>query len=126
MSLITITPYLCFTDTAAAIAFYTEAFGAVETDIIIEEDGRIGHAELRIGEAALLLSDEFPEIGVLSPATIGGSPIMLVLEVPDVDAVFAQAVAAGAAPDRPVAGESLRNGKIIDPFGHRWMILTRK
>ena len=126
MSLITLTPMLSFTDAAAAISFYKEAFGAIETKRITETSGRIGHAALQIGEAILMLSDEYPEIGVLSPATIGGSPVMLLLQVPDVDAVFAQAVTAGATVDRPVAGDSLRNGKLIDPFGHRWMILTRK
>jgi PhnB protein len=125
----TATPYLCVKDTAAAINFYTRAFGAVETARLIQPDGRIGHAEIRIGGAPIFISDEFPEIGVLSPASLGGSPVMIVLDVPDIDALFDQAIAAGAIADRPVAdqfGGAQRNGKLIDPFGHRWMILTRK
>ena len=116
---------LSFND-AAAIAFYKEAFGAVETDRITDPQGKIAHAALRIGDAEMMLSDECPEIGVLSPSSVGGSPVMLLLQVPDVDAVFAQAVAAGATIARPVAGDALRNGKLLDPFGHRWMILTKK
>jgi PhnB protein len=128
-SQITITPMLSFKDAASAIEFYKRAFGAVEVTRLTEENGRVGHAELRIGDAALMLSDEYPEIQVLSPETIGGSPVMLLLTVKDVDAVFHQAVAAGAAVDRPLQdtfGGAMRNGKLVDPFGHRWMILTRR
>jgi PhnB protein len=125
----TATPYLCVTDTAAAIAFYVRAFGAVEVGRLTQRDGRIGHAEIRIGGAPIFVSDEFPEIGVRSPASLGGSPVMIVLDVPDVDALFNRAVAAGATVDRPVADQfdgAQRNGKLNDPFRHRWMILTRK
>lgn len=122
------TPYLAFKDTSAAITFYQQAFGAVEA-YRLEENGSIGHAEIRIGGAVIFLSDEFPEIGVLSAETVGGSPVMIVLEVPDVDALFHQAVQAGARVDRPLQDGfdgTLRTAKLIDPFNHRWMILTHK
>ncbi|HEU5014744.1 MAG TPA: VOC family protein [Roseiflexaceae bacterium] len=125
----TVTPYLCTKDTASAIEFYRQAFSATETYRLNGDDGRIAHAEIKIENAVIMLSDEHPEINVLSPQTIGGSPVLLVLDVADVDAVFAQAVAAGAMVERPIEdsfGGTLRNGKVIDPFGHRWMILTYK
>jgi PhnB protein len=73
-----------------------------------------------------MLSDEFPEINILSPETIGGSPVMILLLVPNVDEFFTRAVAAGAKLVRPIEGDDFRNGKLEDPFGHRWMIMTRK
>jgi PhnB protein len=123
-----ITPYLCAKDAARAIDFYKQAFGALEISRITDDDGRIGHAELLIGGAKVFISDEYPEIGVLSPETVGGSPVMVVLEVENVDALFNQAVTAGASVDRPVMDRfdgALRNGKLIDPFGHRWMLSSR-
>lgn len=125
---ITATPYLCAKDTASAIEFYKKAFGAIETARLTEPSGRISHAEIAIGDAQIMISDEFPEINVLSPQSIGGSPVMIVLEVENVDTVFNQAVAAGATVDRPVMDGfdgAMRNGKLVDPFGHRWMILTQ-
>jgi PhnB protein len=122
----TATPYLCCKDSAAAIDFYRRAFGAAELSRIVD-NGRVSHAEIRIGDAAIFLSDEHPESDVLSPDTRGGSPVMIVLSVPDVDAMFEQAVDAGAAVDRPLQdgfGGKLRTAKLIDPAGHRWMILT--
>ncbi len=121
---ITITPYICVKGAREALAFYTRAFGAVETGRIVMPDGRIGHAEIRIGGAPIFLADEHPEIDVLSPRTLGGSPVTLHLTVPDVDALFDQAIAAGATVTRPVAdqGHGHRNGKLRDPFGHVWMI----
>jgi PhnB protein len=123
---ITATPMLSFKDAVRAIAFYVEAFGAKETVRLTDDDGKIAHAEIRIGGAPIMLADEFPEIGVLSPESIGGSPVMILLQVADVDTFFQRAVAAGATVARPVAGDALRNGKLVDPFGHRWMILTRQ
>jgi PhnB protein len=121
---ITVTPYLCVNDARRALAFYQEAFGAVETNRIVMADGRMGHAEIRIGGALIFLADEFPEIGVLSPPSLGGSAVLIHLTVPDVDALTAQAVAAGATVLRPVAdqGGGHRNGKLTDPFGHNWML----
>jgi uncharacterized glyoxalase superfamily protein PhnB len=119
-----ITPMLCVRDASAAIDWYGKAFGAEEV-LRLSEGERITHCEMRIGAANFMLADEFPDIGVLGPASIGGSPVMLLLIVADVDNVFARAVDAGAKIDRAVAGDSLRNGKLVDPFGHRWMIMTR-
>ncbi len=121
-----ITPMLSYKNAASAIEFYQKAFGASEVTRQIDSTGRVSHAEIRIGNAPIMMSDEFPEIGVFSPETVGGSPVMILLEVEDVDSFFETAVAAGAIVARPVAGDSLRNGKLVDPFGHRWMILTRK
>ena len=125
----TVTPYLCATDATAAIEFYKQAFGAVVTLLLPDEQGRVSHATLQVGGAEFYLSDEYPAIDVRSPQTLGGSPVLIVLDVPDVDALFAQAVAAGATVDRPLAVEfdgALRNGKLIDPFGHRWMLSTTR
>ncbi len=119
-----ITPMLCCRDAAKAIEWYTVALGAEET-LRLSDGTKVTHSELRIGGAAIMVADEFPEIAVLSPQSIGGSPVMLLLEVSDVDAVFSRAVAAGATQTRAVAGDDLRNGKLIDPYGHHWMIMTR-
>lgn len=120
--------YLTVRDGPAAIAYYVHVFGAVEEDRFAEPGGRVGHADLRIGEATLMLSDEYPEYGARSPDTIGGSPVMLHLYVEDADAVVARAVEAGARLDAPVEDQFYgdRGGKITDPFGHRWWIATRK
>jgi PhnB protein len=119
------TPYLCAKDAAAAIAFYQEAFGATETSRM-SDGGKVAHAELAINGASIFLSDEYPEIDVLSPQSLGGSPVTLHLTVPDVDAVVERAVAAGAQLLRPVADQfhGHRNGKLKDPFGHVWKIST--
>lgn len=126
---VSVTPYLCVKDTDAAIDFYKRAFRAVEVMRLLDEDGRISHAEIRIGDIPIMISDEYPEINVLSAETIGNSPIMLILEVADADEVFDRAVAEGATVVRPMSerfdGE-MRNGKLDDPFGHRWMILSRR
>ncbi len=124
---VTTTPMLSFKDASAAIEFYEKAFGAVEiTRLVDASNGKVTHAEIRIGAAPIMLSDEFPEIGVLSPETIGGSPVMILLLVPNVDEFFNHAIAAGAKLVRPIEGDDFRNGKLDDPFGHRWMIMTRK
>src|SRR4051812_25936333 len=95
-----ITPYLCVQDAAAAIDFYTEAFGAKENFRMTGQDGRIGHAEISIGGAAVMMSDEHPEINVVSPTTLGNTAVALHVLVPDVDAVCKAAVAAGAQAER--------------------------
>jgi PhnB protein len=118
-------PYLCMTDAKAALDFYSKAFGAVETSRLIDpKDGRVGHAEIRIGENMLYLADEFPEIGVRSPTHADFHSTSLVLNVTDADAVFTQAVAAGATIERPLADQfyGQRSGTILDPYGYRWMI----
>jgi len=122
------TPYLCVQGASDAIAFYVKAFGAVETSRLAEPGGRIGHAEIKIGDAPLMLSDEYPEEGVQSPATLGGSPVAIHLYVADVDALAARAVAAGAKLTRPIEDQFYgdRSAILLDPFGHRWFFATRK
>lgn len=125
----TLTPMIDVKNAIAAIEFYKRAFGAVEVMRLNEDDGRVSHCELRIGGATLMLSDEYPEINHLSPQTIGGSPVILLLTVPDVDVVFERAVAAGATITRPLQDGfdgALRTGKLMDPFGHPWMIVTQR
>jgi len=123
-----VTPYICVKDSSAAIEFYKRAFGAAELTRIPMPDGRIGHAEIKIGEATIMMADEFREIQFLSPESIGGSPVMLHVYVDDVDALASQAVAAGAKLARPVADQTYgdRNCKIEDPFGHTWFFATPK
>src|SRR5215203_3383917 len=120
------TPYLCVKGAAGAIEFYEKAFGAHEVLRLAEPGGRIGHAEIRIGEARIMLADEYPELGFLSPPSIGGSAVSIALQVEDVDAVAARAVAAGAKLTRPVRDEFYgeRSGKLEDPFGHVWQVST--
>jgi PhnB protein len=122
----TVTPYLIVKGGAQALDFYARAFGAVEHLRI--GSGKIGHAEIAIGNSRVMLADEHPEVGALSPATVGCSPVTLHLYVEDVDAVIARAVAAGATLIRPVADQFYgdRVGGIVDPFGHHWSIATHK
>lgn len=123
-----LTPYLGFKDAARAIEFYANAFGAKEQFRLAEPSGRIGHAEMKIGEAQLMMSDEYPDFGALSAQTLGGCPITLHLYVEDVDAFVDHAVKAGATLLRPVKDEFYgdRTGQIADPFGYKWMIATQK
>ncbi len=124
-----VTTYLCCKGAARAIDFYEQAFGATETMRLTEPGSdRIGHAEIKIGDTVLMLADEFPDFGALSPQTLGGSPVKLHLHVGDSDAVVKQAVAAGAKVIRPVADQFYgeRSGTIEDPFGHQWMVSTPK
>jgi PhnB protein len=117
----TATPYLIVSNATDAIEFYKKAFGATERFRMTRPDGRVGHAEIQIGDSRLLLADEHSDIGARSPQHYGGSPITILLYVENVDAVFAQAVAAGARVDRPVQDQPYgdRNGGVVDPFGHR-------
>jgi PhnB protein len=121
-----ITPYLVVKGGARAIEFYCRAFGATELMRMAEPDGRIGHAELRIGDSVLMLADEYPEIGARSPQTVGGAPVSILLYVPDVDATVARALEAGATLTRPVADQFYgdRTGGVTDPFGHVWYVAT--
>lgn len=122
------TPYLMVRRASEALAFYTEAFGAVETMRLVQDDGRIGHAELVIGGAKLQLADEFPEMGIVGPESVGGTSVTLSLDVEgvDIDAYVERAVAAGATLVRPVADQfyGQRGGQVLDPFGHRWSVAT--
>lgn len=121
------TPYLTVRNAPAAMEFYKAAFGATEV-YRIETGGRVGHAEMKVGEALLMLSDEFPEMEVLGPESRGGSAVALHLYVEDVDAFCARAVAAGAKVMRPVEDQFYgdRAGRLRDPFGHVWQFATRK
>jgi PhnB protein len=123
-----VTSYLCCRDAAAAIEFYKKAFGATEVLRMGSPDGKIGHAEIQIGDSRVMLADEFPEMGFLSPKTIGGSPVMMHIYVEDVDATVPRAVAAGANVTREVADQFYgdRGGQLEDPFGHKWYVSTRK
>jgi len=122
----TLTPYMTVRDAARAIEFYKHAFGAVEKGVMKGPDGKIMHAELRIGDSLFMLADEFPQFGSLSPQSIGGSGMGLHIYVEDVDSAFDRAVKAGANLEMPVAdmfwGD--RYGKLVDPFGHKWSIAT--
>lgn len=121
-----ITPYLYMEDAAAAIDFYTRAFGAKELFRMAGGPGKIRHAELAIGESRLMLADEAPQIGVRSPKSIGGCPSTLLLYVEDVDRIVGQALEAGATLERPVENKFYgdRSGMITDPSGHSWSIAT--
>jgi PhnB protein len=120
-------PYICVNGGAAAIDFYQKAFGAVELQRLSDPSGKVGHAELKLGDTILMLSDEFPEYGAKSPEALGGSPVMLHLYVEDADAAVARAVEAGATLESAVADQFYgdRGGKLTDPFGHRWWIASR-
>ncbi|MEO7101313.1 MAG: VOC family protein [Luteolibacter sp.] len=122
----TITPHLICAGAAEAIEFYKNAFGAVELFRLPMPDGKIMHAALRIGDSMVMLVDEMPEWKALGPNSLGGSSITIHLQVEDSDAVFAQAVKAGATMKMPVSemfwGD--RYGMIVDPFGHSWSIAT--
>jgi PhnB protein len=123
-----VTPYLIFSGAGEAIAFYKRALGAEEVMRMDGPGGKIGHAEIKLGDSRIMLADEHPEIQALSPKTIGGSPVSIHLYVENVDAAVERAVAAGAKLIRPVADQFYgdRVGGIEDPFGYRWFIATHK
>ncbi len=123
----TITPYLAVSDARAAMAWYENIFGAtVATEPIVMPDGRVGHVELRIGDAIIMMADEFADIDALGPTSRGGTTVSFVISVPDVDTVYARAVAAGATAERPPTDQFYgeRAGWLSDPWGHRWSIST--
>jgi PhnB protein len=121
-----VTPYLNVDGGSDAIAFYQQVFGASERMRMAGPDGRIGHAELAIGDSVIMLADEHPEMGVVGPKTIGGTPVTISLYVEDVDTTVDQAVKAGATIVRPIENQFYgdRSGQIEDPFGHRWSVAT--
>ncbi len=121
-----VTPYLCIDGASAAIDFYREVFAASERMRMPAPDGKVGHAELQLGDSVIMLSDEFPEMGVRSPQTVGGTPVTLSVYVEDVDGVFDRAIQAGATALRPVEDQFYgdRTGQFEDPFGHRWSVAT--
>lgn len=120
-----ITPYLIIKGAKQAMEFYTKAFGAKEV-FKMEDNGRIGHAEMRIGDSIFMLADENPAMAHKSAATLGGSPISILLYVEDVDGVYQQAINAGAKVERPIKDQFYgdRTGGVTDPFGYNWYIAT--
>ena len=121
-----VTPYLYIRGAAKALDFYKRAFGARELMRMDGPDGKIGHAEIAIGKAIVMLADESPAMDALSPETIGGTASSFLVYVPDVDAVFQQALKAGAKELSPVENKFYgdRMGMLTDPFGHQWAIGT--
>jgi PhnB protein len=121
-----LTPYLCVDGAKDAMEFYAKVLGAEERMHMPGPDGKIGHAELEVGQSLIMLSDPFPEGGVRDPKAIGGTPVMISVYVEDVDAVFEAALAAGATEVRPVENQFYgdRTGQFEDPFGHRWSVAT--
>ena len=121
-----LTPYLIVDGGAAAIDFYRSVLGATERMRMPDPDGRIGHAELELGDSMIMLADENPEMGPRSPKSIGGTPVTLHVYVEDADGTFARAIQAGARELRPVEDQFYgdRSGQFEDPFGHRWNVST--
>ncbi|MEP7327745.1 MAG: VOC family protein [Betaproteobacteria bacterium] len=119
-----VTPYLIVNDAAKAIDFYQRAFGATELFRLPTPDGKVAHAEIKIGDSPVMLVDETD--GYKSPHALGGSPVSLMIYVPDVEKIFPQALAAGATQQRPLADQFYgdRTGTLVDPFGHVWTIAT--
>jgi PhnB protein len=124
----TVTPYLIVKGAARAIDYYRKAFGAEEVMRMSYPDGRVGHAELKIGDSHVMLADEHPEMGFRGPQTLGGSPTGLLVYVEDVDRAFDRAITAGATVRRPVEDQFYgdRTGTLTDPFGHVWTLATHK
>jgi PhnB protein len=124
----TATPHLIVNDGAGAIEFYKKAFGAEELMRFPGAGGKIGHAEIQIGDSRIMLADECPEMGGRSARTLGGTPVSIMLYVNDVDAVYKRAIAAGAKELRAVRDQFYgdRSGCLTDPFGHQWTISTHK
>jgi PhnB protein len=124
----TATPYLIIKGAAEAIEFYKKAFGARELMRLADPTGKVGHAEIQIGDSPLMLADEHPEMGYCGPQAYGGTPVGLCLYVEDVDAQFERAVAAGGTAVRPVQDQFYgdRSGTLKDPFGHVWTLATHK
>jgi len=123
-----VTPYLCIREAAKAIDFYVNAFGARETfKRITDSTGRIGHAEIQIGGSTIMLADEHPERGFVSPLTLKGAHMQFFVAVADADAAVARAVAAGGRLTKPVQNQFYghRSGEITDPFGYRWTLSTK-
>ncbi len=123
-----VTPYLIINGAADAIEFYKKAFGATELFRFPAPDGKIGHAEIKIGDSPIMLADEFAEMGYKGPQTLGGSPVSLMIYLEDVDAVFNRAVEAGASVKEAVQDKFYgdRTGTLTDPFGHVWHVATHK
>lgn len=123
-----VTPYLIISGAAAALEFYKKAFGATELLRMDAPGGKIGHAEIKIGDSPIMLADEHLDMGYRSPQAIGGTPVNIMIYVEDVDVVFNRTIAAGAKVKQPVKDQFYgdRSGTVEDPFGHVWTIATHK
>lgn len=120
----TVSAYFTVKDAAAALDFYARAFGAEELFRLTDPTGKVGHAEIRIGHTVMMLADEHPDFGALSPPTIGGSPVSFHIVANDADSAVDRAVEAGATLLRPLQNEfyGMRSGMVADPFGYKWFI----
>jgi len=121
-----VTPYLVVNDAKAAIDFYTRVLGGEVRERMEMPNGKIGHAEIGFGDSIVMLADEFPDMGAVSPATVGGTPVMIMVYVEDVDDVFARAIEAGAKQLQSVEDKFYgdRSGSFEDPFGHHWTVAS--
>ncbi len=124
----TATPYLIVNGAADAIAFYQKAFGATELFRFAAPEGKIGHAEIKIGDSPIMLADEYADMGYKGPKSLGGSPVSIMIYVDEVDTVFTRAVDAGATVKEAVSDKFYgdRIGTLVDPFGHVWHVATHK
>ena len=122
----TVTAYLYIRGAANAIEFYKTALGAEELFRLADKEGKIGHAELKIGDSIVMLADEHPVMKVVGPHTLGGTSVGLLVYVKDVDTIVGRALAQGAKLERPVQNQFYgdRSGTVVDPFGHKWTIAT--
>jgi PhnB protein len=120
-----VTPYLIIKGAADAIEFYKKAFGATEL-FRMDHEGKVGHAEIKIGDSPIMLADENPEMGYKSPTTLGGTPVSIMIYVDDVDTIFKQALSAGGEQQKPLQDQFYgdRSGTLKDPFGHVWHVAT--
>ncbi len=121
-----VTPYLSIKGAAAAIDYYKEVFGATELFRMPGPEGKIGHAEIKIGNSPIMLADEYPDMEFVSPQTLGGTPVGLMIYVDDVDTMFKQAISRGAKEVKPLQNQFYgdRSGTLKDPFGHVWTVAT--
>jgi len=122
----TVTPYLIIDGAAEAIEFYKRAFGATEMLRMADPQGKVGHAEIKIGDSVIMLADEHPAMGYRSPRSLGGSSVSILLYLADVDSVFERAIKSGAKAQRAVVDQFYgdRSGTLEDPFGHVWTVAT--
>lgn len=122
-----VTPYLICDRATEAIEYYKKAFGATEL-FRMDHEGKVGHAELKIGDSPIMLADEYPQMGYRSPKSLGGTPVSIMIYVEDVDTVYQRAIDAGATEVKPLQDQFYgdRSGTLTDPFGHVWTIATHK
>ena len=123
-----VTPYLIIKGAADAIEYYKKAFGAVELFRMAAPGGKVGHAEIKIGDSPIMLADEYPEMGYVGPKTLGGTPVSIMIYVDDVDTIYKQAMAAGGDEIKALQDQFYgdRSGTFKDPFGHVWTVATHK